>query len=304
MVADAVARAHRLMGDDVFFLTGTDEHGQKVERAAQKAGLTTNVVRRSDGAEIPRHPPDAEYLERRLHSDDRAAPQRGFAGALAARPGSRIHLQGQVRRLVLHGRRGLRSRNAARGRPVSDLRQRGRTHRRRELLLQARRRFSSRCSITIREASRFRHAGESPQRDACRFSKPASRISASAGRRSSWGIPVPDDPAHVMYVWFDALTNYMTAAGFGERQAGCRGAVREGLAGRRASDRQGNRPPARDLLAGVSDGRRSAAPASRRQPRLVADGRRENVQVEGQRRSAARLHRALRARRVPLLRVS
>ena len=30
-----------------------------------------------------------------------------------------------------------------------------------------------------------------------------------------WGIPVPDDPAHVMYVWFDALTNYMTAVGFG-----------------------------------------------------------------------------------------
>src|SRR6185436_16988085 len=40
MVADAVARAHRLMGDEVFFLTGTDEHGQKVERAAQKAGLS------------------------------------------------------------------------------------------------------------------------------------------------------------------------------------------------------------------------------------------------------------------------
>ena len=30
-----------------------------------------------------------------------------------------------------------------------------------------------------------------------------------------WGIPVPDDPAHVMYVWFDALTNYMTAVGYG-----------------------------------------------------------------------------------------
>src|SRR5687767_10037514 len=40
MVADAVARAHRLMGDDVFFLTGTDEHGQKVQRAAKKAGLS------------------------------------------------------------------------------------------------------------------------------------------------------------------------------------------------------------------------------------------------------------------------
>ena len=31
----------------------------------------------------------------------------------------------------------------------------------------------------------------------------------------TWGIPVPDDPGHVMYVWFDALTNYMTAAGYG-----------------------------------------------------------------------------------------
>src|SRR5262249_33227444 len=41
MVADAAARAHRLMGEDVFFLTGTDEHGQKVERAARKAGKAT-----------------------------------------------------------------------------------------------------------------------------------------------------------------------------------------------------------------------------------------------------------------------
>ena len=35
----------------------------------------------------------------------------------------------------------------------------------------------------------------------------------------TWGIPVPDDPAHVMYVWFDALTNYMTAAGYGSASA-------------------------------------------------------------------------------------
>src|SRR5262245_32741108 len=41
MVADAIARSRRLLGDDVFFLTGTDEHGQKVERAAQKAGVET-----------------------------------------------------------------------------------------------------------------------------------------------------------------------------------------------------------------------------------------------------------------------
>ena len=43
MVADAIARSRRLMGDDVFFLTGTDEHGQKVERAAQKAGVRAGL---------------------------------------------------------------------------------------------------------------------------------------------------------------------------------------------------------------------------------------------------------------------
>ena len=41
MLADAIARSRRLMGEDVFFLSGTDEHGQKVARAAQKAGQDT-----------------------------------------------------------------------------------------------------------------------------------------------------------------------------------------------------------------------------------------------------------------------
>ena len=55
LVADAVARAHRLRGDEVFFLTGTDEHGQKVERAAQKAGVDAQRVCRSRVAGLPRH---------------------------------------------------------------------------------------------------------------------------------------------------------------------------------------------------------------------------------------------------------
>ncbi len=115
-----------------------------------------------------------------------------------------------------------------------------------------------------------------------------------------WGIPVPDDPAHVMYVWFDALTNYMTAVGFGSDPEP---RFDEALAGRRAPDRQGDRPPARDLLAGVPHGRRPAAPEADRQPRLVDDGRRQDVEVEGERRAAAGLHRPLRPRRPSLLRV-
>ena len=103
MVADAIARAHRLMGDEVFFLTGTDEHGQKVERAAHKAGLADERLRRSDGPEVPRHPAGVEYRERRLHSHHRSASQGGLAG-LWRRVRDRGYIyKGKVRRLVLHG---------------------------------------------------------------------------------------------------------------------------------------------------------------------------------------------------------
>ena len=46
IATDAMARYQRLDGRDVFFLTGTDEHGQKVERAAQKAGMPTQQFSR------------------------------------------------------------------------------------------------------------------------------------------------------------------------------------------------------------------------------------------------------------------
>ena len=85
MVADAVARAHRLMGDDVFFLTGTDEHGQKVERAGKKAGLTTTEFADKVAQKFRDTSSGAEYLERRLHPHDRAATLPRLSGAVAAR---------------------------------------------------------------------------------------------------------------------------------------------------------------------------------------------------------------------------
>ena len=49
IVADAIARARRLRGEDVFFLTGTDEHGQKVERAARAKGMTPQAFTDTEG---------------------------------------------------------------------------------------------------------------------------------------------------------------------------------------------------------------------------------------------------------------
>ena len=89
MVADAVARAHRLMGDDVFFLTGTDEHGQKVERAAQKAGVPTPAFADVTSQKFRDLLAAAEHLERRFHPDDRAAAlsrrRRSCGGACSER---------------------------------------------------------------------------------------------------------------------------------------------------------------------------------------------------------------------------
>ena len=78
-----------------------------------------------------------------------------------------------------------------------------------------------------------------------------------------WGIRVPGDAKHIMYVWVDALTNYITAVGFpDDRQR----EVQALLAGRPARHRQGHRALPRGLLAGVPDvGRhRGAAAASSR----------------------------------------
>ena len=95
-----------------------------------------------------------------------------------------------------------------------------------------------------------------------------SRASCAAGCKDlsvsrttfDWGVKVPGDEKHVMYVWVDALTNYITAVGLSRHR---QREVQALLAGRPARDRQGHRALPRGLLAGLPDvGRhRGAAPA-------------------------------------------
>jgi methionyl-tRNA synthetase len=96
-----------------------------------------------------------------------------------------------------------------------------------------------------------------------------------------WGIKVPNDPSHVMYVWVDALTNYITATGYIEDKNGPRGEI---LAGRRSHHRQGHHPLPRGLLAGLPDVGQAAAAQARLRARLPAQQGREDVEVARQRR--------------------
>ena len=84
LACDVLARFMRLDGYDVQFLTGTDEHGQKVEKAAKLRRHRPADLHRPGVAELPRPRGGDELFQRRFHPHDRAAPHRGLSGAVAA----------------------------------------------------------------------------------------------------------------------------------------------------------------------------------------------------------------------------
>lgn len=213
MVADAAARAHRLMGDDVFFLTGTDEHGQKVERAAQKAGVSTPAFADTVAQKFKDLLPELQ-----ASNDDFIR---------TTEPRHRESVQALWRRVRDNGF-------------IYKDKYEGWYCTVDEVFVPDTQLIDGRCNICgntvekLAEESYFfkLSAFQQPLLDYYRnhpeFVTPSVRRNEmlsfldaglddlSVSRTSfTWGIPVPDDPAHVMYVWFDALTNYMTAVGFG-----------------------------------------------------------------------------------------
>ncbi|MEQ1729321.1 MAG: methionine--tRNA ligase, partial [Vicinamibacterales bacterium] len=213
LVADAAARAHRLMGDDVFFLTGTDEHGQKVERAAQKAGVSTPAFADAVAQTFKELLPELQ-----ASNDDfiRTTEPRHHASVQAL--WRRVRDNGFIYKDKYEG-----------WYCTVD-----------EVFVPETQLVEGRCNIcgnaveTLAEESYFFKLSAFQQpllehyRNHPEFVTPSMRRNEmlsfleaglddlSVSRTSfTWGIPVPDDPAHVMYVWFDALTNYMTAAGYG-----------------------------------------------------------------------------------------
>jgi methionyl-tRNA synthetase len=213
MVADAIARSRRLMGDDVFFLTGTDEHGQKVERAAQKAGVETREFADRIAAKYkalfraldisnddfirttePRHIRAAQEIWRRVR--DRGYLYKSAYEGWYCTVDELFVPEAQL----IDG-----TRCPTCGNPVERLSEQSyffQLSKFQEPLLELYRSNPGFLTPEIRrnEMIAFVSAG---LRD------------LSVSRTSfKWGIPVPDDPEHVMYVWFDALTNYLTAVGF------------------------------------------------------------------------------------------
>ena len=255
IVGDALTRWHRLLGDDVTFLTGTDEHGLKIQRAAEAAGLDAAGVRRRDRADVRR---GVERLD--IANDDfiRTTEPRHYAAVEELL--QRCYDAGDIELDIYRGKYCVRCEAyytddellpgdlcPIHKRPVEEFEEENyffRLSRFQDRLLDW---YAAHPGAIVPE---FRG------NEALGLIRSGLRDFSVSRTSLEWGMPLPWDPTHVAYVWFDALTNYITAVGFGtdaERFAAV-------VAGRLPPHRQGHHPPPLRVLAGDADvGRHRAA---------------------------------------------
>ena len=222
IAADVMARFKRLDGYDVFFVTGTDEHGQKVEQAALAAGLDVQAYTDRISRDF-RDMADAmgisydDYIRttEQRHKDSCAALWKRIESSGDIYLG---HYEGwyAVRDEAFYDESDLIT--LADGTRIAE---------------------NSRAPVEwVKEPSYFfklsawqdrllqfyeEHpdfiAPSSRKNEVLSFVRGGLRDLSVSRTTFSWGIPVPDAPGHVMYVWLDALTNYITAAGFPDTSA-------------------------------------------------------------------------------------
>ncbi len=224
IVADALARFHRLAGDDVYFLTGTDEHGLKIQRSAAEKGLTPQQLADQVVENYRRLWPALNISNDDFIRTTEARHKRGVAALFAQ---IRAKNPDAIYKSVYRGWycTGCESYYTASqlldggcpdaghpGRPVEEIEEASwffRLSAYEEPLLAL---YENRPEFVMPETrlNEVRAFVTSGLKD----------LSISRGRdKVGWGIPFPGDPDQTVYVWFDALTNYISALGFGEAGA-------------------------------------------------------------------------------------
>jgi methionyl-tRNA synthetase len=217
VVADAFARYHRARGHETFFLTGLDEHGQKIERIAREKGLEPQAYCDAIAAQFqdawkrfgvsnddfirttsPRHEVAVDELWKRLEAagDIYQAEYDGMycVGCEEAKTEDDVVTENGEKVCKIHLR------------PVERVKEKNyffRFSKYAPRLLE----WYARTPSPVQPESRrneVRSFVEGGLRDVS-ISRKAAAV--------SWGLPVPGDPSHTIYVWIDALTNYITVLG-------------------------------------------------------------------------------------------
>ena len=215
VACDALARYKRMQGFDVMFLTGTDEHGQKIADKAAEAGVTPkeyvdNIVEGPGGVKDLWKLMDIS-LDRFIRTTDyyhMESCQKIF---------QRLYEQGDIYKSVYEGHyckpcesfwtdsQLVDGKCPDCGREVS--------HAQEEAYFFKTSKYADRLLKLYEDVPNFIQP-ESRKNEMISFIKQGLQDTCVSRTSVKWGIPVPFDPAHTMYVWVDALSNYITALGY------------------------------------------------------------------------------------------
>ncbi|KKQ97280.1 MAG: Methionyl-tRNA synthetase [Candidatus Woesebacteria bacterium GW2011_GWB1_39_12] len=209
ILADAIARYHRLLGEETYFLTGTDEHGQKVEKSAIEKGVEpkkfVDEIAAEDKAEWDALNISYDRFIRTTDPDHIKFAQEFY---LKAKTSGDIYL-GKYEGLYCEGCEAYYEESE-----LVD----GKCpfHPNRELIKISEENYFFRLSKYQNFLQKYIEGHpefvipETKRREILSFIKNGLRDFSVSRQSVSWGIPVPDDPKHTIYVWFDALINYLT----------------------------------------------------------------------------------------------
>ncbi len=224
IATDAMARFQRLDGRDVFFLTGTDEHGQKMQQTARAEGIAPEELAERNSGEFramgkllnasnddfirttePRHHQTVQEVWRRMEKNGDIY-KGGYAGWYSVRDEAYYQEDETEKRAdgVRYGPQGT---------PVEWVEEESYFFK-----LSA---YEDRLLKLYEDQPDFIGPNER-RNEVISFVKSGLKDLSISRTTFDWGIKVPGDDKHVMYVWVDALTNYITATGYVEDENGPR----------------------------------------------------------------------------------
>ena len=213
IMTDAVARYKKARGYDVFFCTGTDEHGQKIENLAEKAGITPKEYVDRVAGEIrgiwDRMGAQYDYFVRTTDENHEAAVKKMF---------TKFYEQGDIYKSEYEGwyctpcesffteTQVVDGKCPDCGRPVEQAKE--------EAYFFKMTKYADRLMKHIEDNPEFIQPESRKKEMVNNFLKAGLQDLCVSRSSFKWGIPVEFDTRHVVYVWLDALTNYITAIGY------------------------------------------------------------------------------------------
>ncbi len=213
ILTDAIARFRRYIGDDVFFLTGTDEHGQKIQEIAEAAGVTPKAYVDEIAGQIR---DIADMLN--ISYDKFIRTTDDYHEEAVKAIFKKLYDQGDIYKSEYEGlyctpcesfwteTQLVDGKCPDCGREVKKTKE--------EAYFFKMSKYQDRLMKHIEENPDFIQPESRKKEMVNNFIKPGLQDLCVSRTSFSWGIPVEFDPNHVVYVWIDALSNYITALGY------------------------------------------------------------------------------------------